>query len=105
MPGLKLAQIFAAMSTAQARAPQRRATPRQTLAALLGLLIGYPLFASAGYWLFPLFSGHGSDRSMEAELAAVFAIGPLGAVVGLVVGMIVGGRKLVGETPPATDDI
>jgi hypothetical protein len=66
---------------------------RRTLAALLGLLIGYPLFAFAGYWLIQLFSGNTFDRSMEASMTAIFAIGPLGAVVGLVAGLIVGGMK------------
>lgn len=104
MPSLKLARIYEAMTTAQARA-QRPASLRRRLAALLGLLIGYPAFAIAGYWLFPLFSAGSFDRSMEAELVAVFAIGPLGAVVGLVVGMVVGARKPAPGTLPAASDI
>jgi len=73
---------------------------RRTLAAVLGLLIGYPLFAFAGYWLLPLFSGNSFDRSVETSMTAVFAIGPLGAVVGLVAGLIVGGMKRKSEPPP-----
>ena len=68
---------------------------RRTLMAILGLLIGYPAFAVAGYWLIQLFSGNTFDRSMEASMTAVFAIGPLGAVVGLVAGMIAGRPKKV----------
>ncbi len=63
---------------------------RRTFMAVLGLLIGYPVFAFVGYWAIQLFSGNTFDRSMEADMTAVFAIGPLGAVVGLVAGMIVG---------------
>jgi hypothetical protein len=66
---------------------------RRTFAALLGLLIGYPLFAVAGYWAIALFSSNGFDRSVEASMTAVFAIGPAGAVIGLVAGLIFGGMK------------
>jgi hypothetical protein len=74
---------------------------RRTLMAVLGLLIGYPVFAFAGYWLIQLFSGNTFDRSLEASMTAVFAIGPLGAVVGLVAGLIVGGMKRKAVLPPA----
>jgi len=66
---------------------------RRTFAALLGLLIGYPLFAFAGYWAIALFSHNGFDRSVEASMTAVFAIGPAGGVIGLVTGFILGGVK------------
>jgi hypothetical protein len=77
---------------------------RRTFAAVLGLLVGYPVFAFAGYWLIQLFSGNTFDRSMEAGMTAVFAIGPLGAVVGLVTGLIAGGRKRR-PSPPASNNI
>lgn len=64
---------------------------RRTVMAILGLLIGYPVFAVIGYWIIHLSSG--STRSMEASMTAVFAIGPLGAVVGLVAGMILASRR------------
>ncbi len=64
---------------------------RRTLAGLLGLVVGYPLFAFAGYWAIALFSSNGFDRSVEASMTAVFAIGPAGAVIGLVAGLILGG--------------
>ena len=66
---------------------------RRTLMAILGLLLGYPVFAFAGYWAIQLFSGNTFDRSMEASMTAVFAIGPLGAVVGLVAGLILALRR------------
>ena len=78
---------------------------RRTLIALLGLLIGYPIFAFVGYWIIQLFSGNTFDRSVEASMTALFAIGPLGAVVGLVAGMILGGKKQSAVTPPAARDI
>jgi hypothetical protein len=53
-----------------------------------------------------LASGNTFDRSVEASMTAVFAIGPLGAVVGLVAGMIVGGMKRKSEpSPPAGNNI
>jgi hypothetical protein len=64
---------------------------RRGFAALLGVLVGYPLFAFGGYWAVQLLSSNGFDRSVEASMTAVFAIGPLGAIVGLVIGLMVGG--------------
>jgi hypothetical protein len=79
---------------------------RRTVMAVLGLLIGYPIFTFAGYWIIRLASGNTFDRSVEASMTAVFAIGPLGAVVGLVAGMIVGGMKRKSEpSPPAGNNI
>jgi hypothetical protein len=66
---------------------------RRIVMAILGLLIGYPIFAVAGYWLIQLLSGNSFDRSMEASMTAVFAIGPLGAVIGLVAGLILASRR------------
>jgi uncharacterized membrane protein YjjB (DUF3815 family) len=66
---------------------------RRLLAALLGMLIGYPVFAFAGYWLIDLFSGNHFDRSVEAIMTAAFAIGPAGAIIGLIAGLIFGRKK------------
>jgi hypothetical protein len=65
---------------------------RRTFAGLLGLIIGYVVFAFAGYWGIALFSGNGFDRSVEASMTAVFFAGPIGAVVGVVTGFLLGGR-------------
>ncbi len=70
---------------------------RRTFAAVLGLLIGYPVFAFMGYWIIQLASGNTFDRSVEASMTAVFAVGPLGAIIGLVAGLIVGGLKRKSE--------
>jgi hypothetical protein len=66
---------------------------RRIVMAVLGLLIGYPVFAFIGYWKIQLFSGNTFDRSMEPDMTAVFAIGPLGAVVGLVAGLVLSGTE------------
>ena len=72
---------------------------RRLLAALLGLLVGYPLFAFAGYWAIAIFSGNAFDRSVEASMTSIFAIGPIGAIVGLVAGAILGGVRR--KSPPS----
>ena len=70
---------------------------RRTFAGLLGLIVGYPLFAIAGYWAIVLFSSNGFDRSVEASMTSAFAVGPVGAVVGLVAGLILGrSRRIAG---------
>jgi hypothetical protein len=78
---------------------------RRTFAAVLGLLIGYPVFAFAGYWVVQLISGNSFDRSVEASMTAVFAVGPLGAVVGLVAGLIVGGMKRNRQPAPPSGNV
>lgn len=75
---------------------------RRTLAALFGLIVGYPLFAFVGYWLIELLSGNRFDRSLEASMTSIFAVGPLGAVVGLATGLILGGPKRVVVSPPSS---
>lgn len=69
------------------------------------MLIGYPVFAFIGYWMIQLFSGNTFDRSMEADMTAVFAIGPLGAVVGLVAGLVLAGLKRGPEAAPPGENI
>ena len=74
---------------------------RRFFAALLGVSIGYVGFAFAGYWAIEFFSGNKFDRSVEASMTAAFAIGPAGAIIGLVTGVILGGarRKSVPSQP------
>jgi len=62
----------------------------------IGLLCavgGYIIAAFAGYWLIEWFSSNTHDRSLEAAMTSVFACGPFGAVIGFIVGVIVGGRS------------
>jgi hypothetical protein len=66
---------------------------RRIVFALLGLLVGYPVFAFAGYWAIALFSGNMHDRSVEASMTAVFVIGPVGAIIGVIAGLVLAGLK------------
>jgi cation transporter-like permease len=66
---------------------------RRFLAALLGLLIGYPVFAVLGYFAISLFSGNHFDGSVEASMTAAFVFGPACAIIGLIAGIIVGKKK------------
>jgi hypothetical protein len=68
---------------------------RRFMAALLGLLLGYPVFAFLGYGAIVLLSNNQFDRSFEASMTAAFVVGPAGAVIGLVAGIIFGKKKRV----------
>jgi hypothetical protein len=59
---------------------------------LPGLVVGTPVAAFVGYWAIQLLSGNHFDRDFEASMTAMFVIGPVGAVIGVVVG-VVGGPK------------
>jgi hypothetical protein len=66
---------------------------RRFLFSLLGFVVGYVVAAFVGYWAIAIFSSNGFDRSLEATMTAFFAIGPAGALVGLIVGLVFGGPK------------
>jgi hypothetical protein len=66
---------------------------RRFFAAVIGAPIGYVVFAFVGYWAIALFSSNHFDRSVEASMTALFAIGPAGALVGLIAGLILGGAR------------
>jgi hypothetical protein len=72
---------------------------RRFFFALLGMLIGYPLFAVAGYGTIGLFSGNHFDGSVEASMTAAFVFGPLGAIVGIIAGAMLGRPKRVADAP------
>jgi hypothetical protein len=57
-----------------------------SLGALLGFLLGYPIFAFLGYWAILLLSNNQFDRGVEASMTAAFVVGPAGAVAGVIVG-------------------
>ena len=65
--------------------------------ALLSGIAGYILVAFVGYWLIDWFSSNMHDRSVEAAMTSVFVFGPIGAVVGIVVGYIVSRRASDGQ--------
>jgi hypothetical protein len=71
---------------------------RRILVALLGLPIGYLVFAFVGYWAIELLSDNAFDRSVEASMTAVFAIGPLGAIIGFMTGLVLGGTRRKTQT-------
>ncbi len=82
-----LLALVAAGATAQGK-PMRR-----LLAALLGMVAGYPVFALLGYWAIGMLSGNQFDADVESTMTAAFVIGPAGAVIGLVAGLILGGPR------------
>jgi hypothetical protein len=71
---------------------------RRILIALLGVPAGYLVFAFAGYWAIELLSASTFDRSLEASMTAVFVIGPGGAVIGFITGLVLGGARRATRT-------
>ncbi|MCC7039230.1 MAG: hypothetical protein IT516_02845 [Burkholderiales bacterium] len=63
---------------------------------VLGGSIGFVVAAIAGYVLVGALSSNTHDVAIEASMTAAFVAGPIGALLGLVVGIVLGGRK-----PPA----
>lgn len=57
---------------------------------------GYLCFAIGGYALVSLLSSNMHDRSVEAAMTSVFVLGPLGGLIGIVVGVVRGRRKVDG---------
>jgi hypothetical protein len=68
---------------------------RRSAVALLGVPVGYIVFAFAGYWAIELFPANPFDRSLEASMTAVFASGPAGAIIGFIAGLVLGGTRRV----------
>jgi hypothetical protein len=66
---------------------------RRFFATVIGVPIGYGVFAFVGYWAIALLSGNHFDRSVEVSMTALFVIGPAGAMVRLIVGLILGGAR------------
>ena len=62
---------------------------------------GYLIVAVAGYFLISQFSSNMHDRSVEAAMTSIFFFGPIGAILGLILGVIRGGRR---PGFPPTDD-
>jgi hypothetical protein len=63
---------------------------RKFLLCLAGLVAGYIIGAGLGAAAIEYFSGNTHDRSVEMAMTAAFVTGPIGAVIGLVVGWIRG---------------
>jgi hypothetical protein len=63
---------------------------RRFLIGLLGMILGFPVAAFGGYWAIELFSDNHFDRNVEASMTALFVMGPAGAVIGFLAGLILG---------------
>lgn len=44
-------------------------------------MIGFMVFAIAGYFLITVFSSNQHDRSLEAAMTSIFVCGPIGALL------------------------
>ncbi|AKD54216.1 hypothetical protein [Spirosoma radiotolerans] len=53
---------------------------------LLGAILGYMIVAGIGYFLILYLSSNNHDRKMEASMTSIFFLGPVGFVIGFVVG-------------------
>ena len=60
---------------------------------LVGLVAGYLLGAGGGATLVQLFSTNTHDKSLELAMTSLLVAGPIGAVIGLVIGIAKGGGK------------
>jgi NhaP-type Na+/H+ or K+/H+ antiporter len=66
---------------------------RQFLVALLGVPVGYLVFAFAGLLDDRAFSNNAFDRSLEVSMTGVFVIGSGGAIIGFIAGLVLGGAR------------
>ena len=60
---------------------------RRIAIALLWAIGGYLLGAFGGGYAMTLLSSNQHDRSVEAAMTGAFVLGPLGAIVGLAIGV------------------
>jgi hypothetical protein len=56
--------------------------------AVLGMLLGFVIGAVACSALISLFSGNTHDKGVEMAMTAAFVGGPIGAILGLVAGLL-----------------
>lgn len=61
---------------------------KRLVRGLLGLVLGYAAGAAAGVGAVELLSSNTHDRYQEAVMTAAFVTGPIGAVLGLIVGLL-----------------
>lgn len=66
---------------------------RRFLFGVLGLAGGYAIGVGAGLALVALFSPNMHDKSVEMAMTSAFVTGPLGAVAGLIAGIVLSRRK------------
>ena len=58
------------------------------IAAVVGLAAGYAVGAGIGAGMIALLSSNTHDKSVEIAMTAAFVTGPLGALVGLLAGLL-----------------
>ncbi len=68
---------------------------------LLCAIAGYLIGAVAGYFMITEFSSNMHDRSVEASMTSIFFLGPVGAVIGFIVGFICSRRPTSTAMPPS----
>jgi hypothetical protein len=66
---------------------------RRLLLSLLGLVAGYAAGAAAGFVLVSIASPNVHDKSVETVMTGFFVTGPMGAILGLAVALLVSRRK------------
>ena len=55
---------------------------------VLGVILGFAVGVVVGVAAIQLFSGNTHDKSLEMAMTAIFVTGPIGAVLGLVAGLL-----------------
>lgn len=61
--------------------------------SLLGLLLGYGGGVAAGFALVTLASPNTHDKSIEAAMTAFFVTGPMGAILGLAIALLLSRKR------------
>jgi hypothetical protein len=66
---------------------------KRIIGALIGLIAGYLAGAGAGAVLVQLLSTNSHDKSVELAMTALLVTGPIGALIGLVIGLVAAGKR------------
>jgi len=66
---------------------------RRLLFGFLGLILGYAAGVCIGIVLVSAFSGNTHDKAQEVAVTSALITGPIGALIGLVVGVLTGGPR------------
>lgn len=66
---------------------------KRIIGALIGLVAGYLTGAGAGAALVQLLSANSHDKSVELAMTALIVTGPIGAVIGLIIGLVAAGKR------------
>lgn len=66
--------------------PERTSAVPTFARLLIGLVLGYLLGALLGWGLVQMLSGNRHDKALEAAMTGAFVAGPIGALIGVLVG-------------------